>query len=201
MAELAQFGMAVLGGAVGAVLTQVATFYRDWLNKREDGKFTALTLALQLEAYASSCIEPIYALDNYASSKHQTVEPDGSLPSLPEFSEKTNWRSLGTRSAAAVLGFRVRVNNAHSLLGDVWRFDGSTAAWGQASDAAIELGFTALDVAQQLRRTFGLGPAPRHGSFDANKFFSEKHADLTTRRERARKSAGEMWSLGGECLS
>ena len=37
-----QFGTAVLGGAVGAVLTQAATFLRDRLNKHEEGTFLSL---------------------------------------------------------------------------------------------------------------------------------------------------------------
>jgi hypothetical protein len=157
----AQFGTAVLGGAVGAVLTQAATFLRDWLNKREDGKFTALMLALALEDYASECTEPIFVLSNFVSSHHSTEEPSGSVPSLPVFAEKTNWRSIGVDHASSVLGFRVKVGTAHSALRDTWQFGGPASTWGSAADTAVELGAAALQIAGQLRAAFKLGLADR----------------------------------------
>ncbi len=54
---------------MGAVLTQLATFFRDWWNKKEEGRFTALTLALVLEEYATECTGPYFDLSNYVSSR------------------------------------------------------------------------------------------------------------------------------------
>lgn len=188
------FATAVLGGAVGAVLTQLATFFRDWWNKREEGRFNALTLALALEAYAAECTEPHYALSNYVSSNYNTTEPSGTLPTLPEFSEKTNWRSLGVRTASDVLGFRVRVNTAHSALSDTWEFEGKVSAWGEAADTSIELGAAALLIARKLRSRFRLGAMPKEGRFDPEAFFTKHLADLQARRAQYEKSNAAMWA-------
>lgn len=188
------FATAVLGGTVGALLTQLATFFRDWWNKREEGRFTALTMALSLEAYASACSEPYFTLSTYVSSSYNTEEPSGSIPSLPDFSDKTNWRSLGVRAASDVLGFRVRVNTAHGALHDTWQFEGHVSAWGEAADAGIELGAAALEIARGLRAKFKLGPMPKAGRFDPEDFFKEHRADLERRRAEYKRDNAEMWA-------
>jgi hypothetical protein len=191
VAKLAPFLTAVLGGAVGAVLTQAATFLRDWLTKTEEGQFTALTLALQLESYASTCAEPVYAIENYVEG--HTSEPSGSLPALPEFSDKTNWKGLGTQHASAVLGFRVEVNVLQGGVAQVWEIEGPVAAWGAAADSAVEAGADALRIAGDLRRAFRLGPMPKHGVFDPEEFFAVRLADLKKRRAEAMRIRGEVW--------
>jgi hypothetical protein len=189
-----QFATAVLGGTVGALLTQLATFFRDWWNKREEGRFEALTLALALEAYASNCSEPYFSLSNYVSSKYATEEPSGSVPSLPEFSEKTNWRSLGVKAASDVLGFRVRVNTAHGALSNTWEFDGKAVAWDEAADTGIELGAAALRIARGMRARFRLGRMPKQGHFDPEQFFAERLSDLESRRADREKNAVDLLS-------
>ncbi len=163
----------------------------DWLNKQEDGKFTALMLALALEDYASECTEPIFVLSNFVSSHHSTEEPSGSVPSLPVFAEKTNWRSIGVDHASSVLGFRVKVGTAHSALRDTWQFEGPASTWGSAADTAVELGAAALQIAGQLRAAFKLGPADRQEGFDPQTFFSDRLADLKTRRAQFAKAVAE----------
>lgn len=190
---LSQFGLAVAGGACGAALTQAATFLRDWLNKGEEGKFTALTLALSLEDYAERCTEPHFTLDNYVSSKQSTQEPTGSVPSLPEFSDKTNWRSIGVDHASRVLGFRVRVKSAQNRLSDVWQFEGPVSAWGAAADDGIELGAAALDVATRLRAGFRLPERLAQASFDADEWFAEHLADVQKRRAATQLQMAEMF--------
>ena len=186
-----QFGTAVLGGAVGAVLTQAATFIRDRLNKHEEGTFTALTLALGLEDYASECTTPIFALSNWDGSG-RTPEPSGSVPALPELSDKTNWRSIGVAHASSVLGFRVSVASAQSSVWTTWEFEGNVSAYAEASDRAIELGSGALEIARRLRTAFKLGPIPPQ-SFDAEQFFAEQLADLKARTARQAEANATMW--------
>lgn len=189
MSIAAQFGFAVAGGVCGAVLTQAATFLRDWLNKAEDGRFTALTLALALEDYATRCSEPIFALSTYVDTNYGTPEPSGAVPGLPEFAEKTNWRSIGVQHASAVLGFRVRVDSVNGALHDTWFHEGKVSAWGEAADSAVELGASALEIADRLRLAFKLPAAQSHdGHFNPRKFFSQRLAQLQNRRAANRKA-------------
>ncbi|MDP3750090.1 MAG: hypothetical protein Q8Q88_23950 [Phenylobacterium sp.] len=189
-----QVGLAVAGGICGACLTQAATFLRDWLVKGEEGRFTALTLALALEDFASRCTQPVFALENYASSNFRTAEPSGSIPKLPEYPDRTSWRSIGVEHASNVLSFRVMVDSAHSYLSDVWEHEGSASVWGNASDKAVELGAAALEVAGKLRRAFTLPAMPKGDSFDAEVFFRDRLADLATRRTAYEKAGAEMWA-------
>lgn len=177
------FATAVLGGAVGAVLTQLAIFVRDWLNKREEGRFTALTLALALESYAIECAGPYFDLANYVRSKYATPEPSGSLPALPEFSDKTNWRSIGVTAASDILGYRVKVNTAHGSIANTRQYDGQQGAWGEASESGIELGALALRIATGLRKKFRLGVMPKSENFDPAEFFAERLTASKAHRE------------------
>ena len=189
-ADGVQLATAVIGGAVGAVLTQLATFFRDWLGKHEEGQFTGLTLALALEAYAWECTEPHFTFTNYVSSNQATAAPSGRLPTLPEFSEKTNWRSIGVKAASDVLGFRVKVNTAQGSLRDTWEFEGKVSAWSDADDIGIELGAAALTVARSLRSKFRLGPMSRGEHFDLEEFYTEQMAKLE-RQKAARETADD----------
>lgn len=155
-----QFGLAVVGGVCGSVLTQAATFLRDWLTKKDEGRFTAMMLSLALEDYASRCATTVGTHDTYLSSKGSTAEPDASLPSLPPFAKKTNWRSVGVTHTSAVMGLRVNLDTANGYIADLGAHTDSGRVWDATAGKAVELGLAALKVSTELRKAFNLGPPP-----------------------------------------
>jgi hypothetical protein len=188
-----EWGTALLGGTVGAFLTQLATVGRDAWNRRRDGKFTALLLALALEDYASECTDPIFELSNFDPRHGGAPEPSGSLPALPPFSDKTDWRSLGVELSAAVLALRVHVATAHGSLANTHQYEGRTSAWGEASSSAIELGSEALGVAKRLRARFKLPPLEISTRFDIVAFYAENIVALQKQRADWTERQKNFW--------
>ena len=131
--QLSQILTGLLGAVVGSILTQLFTFFRYIWNKKDEGRFAALSLALTLEAYASECTKPFYDLSNYASSSGASSEPAGNVPQLMEYPQ-TNWRNLGMKHAITLLNYRVIVQSARSYVEGVADFDGTQGAWAEAAE-------------------------------------------------------------------
>jgi hypothetical protein len=93
------------GVVVGVVLNQGYTTFREWRGRRRSGEIAAMILAFALEDYADKCATTRATFVDYRSSRGASGEPDAGLPILPDFSEKTDWRSLGKKHTADVLGF------------------------------------------------------------------------------------------------
>jgi hypothetical protein len=193
---LSQFLLASAGGTIGAALTQSTTIFREWRNGKAEGRFTALMLALALEDHANKCTTPYFDLNNYASSRQQTAEPTGSIPPLPEYPDKFNWRSIGVNHTAEVLQYRVLVDAAQSYLSFAWQVDGNAGVWADASEKGIELGAAALRIAAKLRNNFGLPPKIKQANFDIDEFITKATQEIKDQKKRAHDSWKALQETG-----
>jgi hypothetical protein len=181
----------LLGGVVGAILAQVFAYIRYVWNKRDEGRFAALSLALTLEAYASECTEPFFALSNYASSSGAWSAPTGTIPQLADYPQ-TNWRNLGMKHAITLLNYRVVTQSARSYVESVAETDGRQGAWTDAADKGLELGAEAMRIAKELRSSFKLPPADILNDFDIGEFFKRELANISAQKAKFATGQAEL---------
>lgn len=189
----------VAGVFVGAVLNQGYTTFKEWRGRRRSGEIVAMILAFALEDYADKCASTRATFADYRSSRGASGEPDASLPILPDFSEKTDWRSLGKKYAADALAFHARVGIERGYVRAMWEHADADEGWSEVAARAVELGVAALKIAQRLRKDFRLDPPPAAPGWDVGEYLAREAEAVRKWREAERRSAAEDWDeLMGE---
>jgi len=181
------------GVVVGVVLNQGYTTVREWRGRRRSGEIAAMILAFALEDYADKCASTRATYADYRSSRGASGEPDSSLPVLPDFSDKTDWRSLGKKRTAEVLGFHARVGNERGYIRAMWQHADEGSGWPEVAARAVELGVAALKIARRLRKEFRLDPPPTAPGWDVGEYLEGEAEEVRKWRDAERRAGAEMW--------
>lgn len=177
----------LLSGVCGAALTQGVTIFLARLNLKKEGEITALLLALTLEEYASRCASYVIENENLAD---RGVDPDQAhtnMPVLSDFSEKTNWRSLGASLTEKVLQIKVHIANASNEISGDWEMGGNITAADTTGAKCLEVGVEALNTAEDLRRAFRLTAMPVTGEWSLRDYLHKELAAQEARKAAWRK--------------
>jgi len=172
------------GGVTGAFLTQGAVILREWLNETKDAKVSAMFLAAELDAYASSCAAVRQDVSNFESSGGEIGRAWHRVPELPEYPDKTNWRALGVNLSQRVLAFRSLVVSRNVELDALWDLMEEDDIVALASDQSVKIGVRAVAQAIALRAAYRIQPIIDEDEFDVPNFLERELIDIQN-KERA----------------
>jgi len=173
---------------LAALLTQGLAGWRDWMSEKRNDRFSALYLALALEAYAEACSALIDHAGNFDRSDGHMGRPARNVDELPEYPE-IEWKALGIKDAVAVMSFRTELDSRRSQIIAVREFlDDDDDITAEACRAAAEFGLKAGALAKRLRKTRRL---PKLPDTSVHEHLSSAYADYQAKdKVRTQTTAG-----------
>lgn len=183
------------GGLTGALLTQGAVSLREWWNETKDAKVSAMFLAAELDAYASSCAGMRQDVGNFETSGGELGQVWRRVPELPEYPDRTNWRALGINLAQRVLAFRSRVVSLNVELDALWDLMDAEDVIALASDQSVKIGLQAVTHANALRTAYRIKPVVDEDEFDVPSFLKRQQSHIQTKAEVAEARQAEREAL------
>jgi len=188
----------LLGSSVlSAVINQVWTTIRDHRKQKREKSFSALYVAIALEAYASECASLIQDSTNFENSDGHAGTPQGNVAELPDFPEAVEWKPLGIKLTTRAMTFRVDVDTTRTWFKGAWEFGDEDDIVPEVRERSALLGSSALALAKELRRKHGIDPVSYEGKWDVGEYLETSYADHVKKRkeheERQRKFNEEMW--------
>lgn len=170
-------------GILGVLLTLGAAGIRDRRKRKQEGRFTALTLALLLEDYTAKCISLIYDTKLYDDAPEQFSMPKTYIPETPVYSERTNWNSIGLDLTSQVLTFKGKIDSSKGYISSVGIGGDAEDMMHAAAEEATELGVVARQIAKTLRKKFKLPPQLLE-NFNSDEFLATELGKVRAYREK-----------------
>ncbi|WP_299009399.1 hypothetical protein [uncultured Caulobacter sp.] len=177
----------VAGAVLGSGFTQFVTWRLSKATLQKEGQITALLLALTLEEYASRCASYVIENENLADRGADPDQAHTNMPVLSDFSEKTNWRSLGASLTEKVLQIKVHIANASNEISGDWEMGGNITAADTTGAKCLEVGVQALNTAEDLRRAFRLNAMQMTGEWSLRDYLHKGLAAQEARKAALRK--------------
>lgn len=180
---------ALLSGVLAAAFTQGIAWLREWWGETKEGKFSALYLAIALEAYADACSTLIYDSHNWDSSSGNVGREVGQIDSLPDY-PAVNWKALGIEDTVAAMSFRSDVDSARGSLTNLHEYGDEDDIVEQVRVSAAEIGLAAAMLAKRFRSDKKLpalreSPAEEHLRESQDRYL-ERRRKVEERRAVAR---------------
>lgn len=179
------------GGLTGAVLNQIWNEARASFSERRDGKLTAMLLAAELDAYVFACAERRQDIKNSDSSDGEFGRAWRTIPELPVFSDKTNWRALGMELTQQIVRFRAVILVRNKGLEAIWEVADSDAVTSEASDLCVKTGLEAIKFATALRAKHKIKPAQAEDQWDAPAYLATEWIEIQDRKRAAEERAAQ----------
>lgn len=149
----------ILGSSVVATLvSQAFQIVHDKLTAKKDGGFSALYVAIELEAYASKCAYLISDINNYTDSNGAAGELHQNINKFQEYSQKVDWKSLGLQNTTQAMSFKIEVENTCAWVSDAWEFMDDDVVLSLILSESARLGLKALNLAEKLRKVGDIEP-------------------------------------------
>lgn len=153
--------VAISAGIVTAIITQLLTWLRD-LHKDKTtnariASYSALRLAVELEAFSIACADAISEADLSASSGGHAGRIHTKIPNLQSFPEDIDWRTLDPSISAKVLTIRNEITVAQQSI-DFWYEVDHDCVPNACVDQLGLCGYRAWKTAVELRKRYGLPP-------------------------------------------
>lgn len=172
-------------GIISGLIAQGAPWIREAINNGRAADFSALRLALLLEAYAGECSEVYSDVQNSISSGGHAGQDHSHLPPLPEYPDDIAWHALGRKLTEKVLTFRVARADVGAQINFEAEFIGPPDDISPfVAEKAVELGLKAVSVAEFLRKKRKLSPAYPEGRWNLKNYLVEKDAEIKEKRAR-----------------
>lgn len=170
--------LAATTGIITTILNQVVGLLREiWANKRRknsEATYLAMRLAIILEEFVIKCVYRAWHDD--ADLTEGANELNYDLPTLADYPQESDWKSLDPTLAGRVLSFPNEIISA----GMSCQFQGVREGNKIASqDETIAAGINAWRLAQALRKKYHL-KAITIGHID---FLDGAHAEIQLRRK------------------
>lgn len=163
MVDLVQI---LAGGLTGAFLNQVWTEVRGRWSERKDAKITALFIIAELDAYVAACARRRQDVINNETTDGEMGHPWRTIPEVPLFSDKTNWRAVGIKTTHKVMTLRATAASHNAELEGLWEIIDAEDVVNFASDYCVEIGVKAATLSEKLAAIFGIKPLDE-GEWDA----------------------------------
>ena len=179
---------------VAAGVTQGVSILRDWNKSKLEGSFSALYLAIALEAYADKCSSLISDSQNYDSSDGNAGAARGNLDDMPEYPEAIEWKPLGIKDATKAMSFRVEVDTTKSMISGHWEFGDDEDVPPVVREEAARLGIKALNLAIALRKKWGIEAVAYVGDWNVKSYLNDKYAEHVKKRKAWEESSRLMFA-------
>ena len=149
-----EFWAVVIGAsATSTIIHFCIQAFRDAGHKRTEADFSALYLALALEAYADGCAKLIGESSTDRASRGDMGKHHPSILPVAGFPETINWKALGIERSAKILSFPIRVDAERARLADHAEYVLDEDEIGfHVERKAARYGLEALALATELRK-------------------------------------------------
>ena len=178
----------VAGSSVlAAVVTQGASWIRDWVKQIKDGSYAALYLAIALESYASECASCIGESENYDSSGGHAGNIHGNIPDLPAYPDSVEWKPLGIARTAEAMSFRVEIETIKAMITDHWDYLDEDDVVPMVREEAARLGSKALELAIDFRNAWKIAAVDYNDEWNVRSFLVgriERYQELKLARQK-----------------
>jgi len=172
-------------GAAGGSLVFGLGYLRDYFKQHKDGQFAALYLCVALEEYASETLSRAHESITYQyqydphsdNNDHITGRPLGNALQI-KYPADLDWKSLGVKTTASALTFKINVEGVRSNIEAAWEFDDDYETETYAREQAVELALEAWAFAMKHRHDWKL---PRVKADDDGKTATDYLAALRDR--------------------
>ncbi len=168
---------------VAALVTQGVSIVRDWRKEKRDGKFSALYLAIALEAYAEECATLIMDSENYRNSGGHAGTPHGNIEGIPDYPDAIEWKAFGIKDTTRAMSFRVEVDTRKNHIKDYWEYGDEDDILPLVREEAARLGSKALELAKSFRKSWVIDPVNYRGEWNVSDYLSESLEKHRKRRE------------------
>ena len=182
---------------VAALVTTGVTWLRDQLRTKKDDKFSALYLALTLEAYGAECATFLSDAETWISSHEAAGEAHGNLPELPPWPSDIDWKALGIDDTTRALTLAAAIASTRSYVSGLYEYDDEDAFLSFREKTAA-MGKRALQLAQELRFARTLKPAEPASDWLVENYLDERTAEYAEIRRRDRERQAERKAEFGE---
>lgn len=109
-----------MAAAIGAITSFIVGWLRDIWRDRRDAKFSALYLAIALDAYVHACATVVRDSKAHDDTDGHQGTFHGNIPKLPEFPATIEWKPLGIELATAAMSFRCEVDATAENIDEFW---------------------------------------------------------------------------------
>lgn len=184
---------ALIGVVVGAFLTIGKDFLVDWRTQSRLRTYAAIRLVCVFDVYAEECADVAADEGEYRREEEGEELRDTSVPkpTLPAFAEDIDWKSLDPKLVYRVLNFPIEVAQAERAISFAFNEIAFPPDYEEGFEERqlryAELGLTAHDIAEALRRKYAL---PQEKSTGWNPV--ERLTEIKAKIERARDEASRM---------
>lgn len=193
MSSASTIGLVAGSSVLAAVLTQGSSAVRDWLKRRRDASFSALFVALNLEAFARACSAAISESHTFEASEGSAGSARGSVPEKASFAEEVDWDVIGIDLTTSCLSLAVEIDTANEEIADCFEWVDEDAGIFAMRSASARLGCHAYDLAATLRKQFGVEPLPLNSEWNFVTNLKERKAEYDDiARRRAEADSGRV---------
>lgn len=150
--DWAPISKTVVGAGVGTAVVQGAiSLYRDRRDKRLQAAYIAMRVAVILEEFVVKCVHR--AWHDQADLNEGAIELSYELPTLSQYPQESDWKSLDPKLAGRALSFPNELTSANMSC----QFQGTREGNKTASATeTVDAGVRAWVLAQDLRRKYRL---------------------------------------------
>lgn len=188
--------LATGSSVIAAFVTQGVTEIRERWRARRDAAFSALDIALALEACANACASLISDSESYERSSGNAGEAHGNVAGLPEYPTAIEWKVFGIGPTTKARSFRVEVETARAMIRGHWEYGDEEEVVPLVREEAARLGRKALAMAIEFRRAWRIEPVRYEGTGNVKSYLEDKIIDCAEERklreERNRREGREM---------
>lgn len=189
----------LLGSSVlSAVINQAWTAIRDRMKLTKDAGFSALYLAIALEAYAGECAALVGDSRNYHASDGNAGTARGNIAELPDFPASIDWKALGLKATTKIQSFRVEVETTRAMFKGLWEFSDGEEIFPQIREEAARLGLLAGVIAAETRKVHKITAVDHGSGWNVPEYLkSEYDREVANRlryEEQQRRLGEEMWA-------
>lgn len=181
MPDASTIGLVLSSSVFAATLTQAFNMARDWHGRKTRGKFSALHLSLELEAFGYQCSHNLSEVENFIASDGHHGSQLSPLPELPPHGETIDWKALGLATTIKVHRFRVAIERARASISATADYVGCEEAEAEALRSAASLGLRALDLADEISSEKSNVGADVEFNFDPRTHLAERKRQLELR--------------------
>lgn len=197
--------LTILGTAiVTAIAAQGAVWAKEKWIAGSEGRFSVLYAALFFEEYAGACSRRLGEYDDFISSSGHAGVDHGALPDLPDFPKEIEWRRVGIRLTEAAYAYRVKQQPAVSKIAYLYDFDPPDGGDHELIMQLIGQGLDALALAEKLRKSRRLKPAPRPDpEYTVERHLTERRAhwqEIQQRYLASQRASHEALAAGAHAV-
>lgn len=185
----------LIGGVILGACAQIAVGVKEWIQTNAERKraanYAALRASSILESFALACANKIDENEEYDTWFHQLNKENVSLPQLESYPKDIDWMSLTPKLVAKSLSFSNEVMLGNRKICLYASAPNASPDDGKDFSSLVcgLLGLRALNLANELRRSYGLEDySLAVGDYVLNQLeeYNKKYADF-------RKTEKAMW--------